>query len=230
MDLAGLASFETTECWTQFLFTQLMREQPKGFAKISLQQLLDCDRQLFIQASHITMGKLAADSQGIKPLDEVFQKLKDTTEILQYLTPLPAQRAHDPPPHGDNRPSKVARTEKPTKGQGKGKGGSGAAGPKPQLPDGCVTHDEDKRPFASPTSLASASSRALQENVAQEDIISVTRRDAIGRSRTTCAATQTERMQKAFHSYRIHLFLCLWRFLRDEGPYLERLHRRVFQF
>ena len=48
-------------------------------------------------------------------------------------------------------------------------------------------------PFASPTSLASASSRALQENVAQEDIISVTRRDAIGRSRTTCAATQTER-------------------------------------
>ena len=147
MDLAGLASFETTECWTQFLFTQLMREQPKGFAKISLQQLLDCDRQLFIQASHMTMGKLAADSQGVKPLDEVFQKLKDTTEILQYLTPLPAQRAHDPPPQGDNRPSKVARTEKPTKGQGKGKGGSGAAGPKPQLPDGCVTHDEDKRPL-----------------------------------------------------------------------------------
>ena len=147
MDLAGLASFETTECWTQFLFTQLMREQSKGFAKISLQQLLDCDRQLFIQASHITMGKLAADSQGVKPLDEVFQKLKDTTEILQYLTPLPAQRAHDPPPQGDNRPSKVARTEKPTKGQGKGKGGSGAAGPKPQLPDGCVTHDEDKRPL-----------------------------------------------------------------------------------
>ena len=32
-------------------------------------------------------------------------------------------------------------------GQGKGKGGSGAAGPKPQLPDGCVTHDEDKRPL-----------------------------------------------------------------------------------
>ena len=80
MDLAGLASFDVTECWTQFLFTQLPREQPKGFSKITLQQLLDCDKQLFIQASHITMGRLSADPQGKKPLDETFLKLKDATK------------------------------------------------------------------------------------------------------------------------------------------------------
>ena len=145
MDLAGLASFDVTECWTQFLFTQLLREQPKGFSKITLQQLLDCDKQLFIQASHITMGRLSADPQGKKPLDETFLKLKDATEILQYLTPLPSHRAHDPPPSADSKPSKVARTEQPSKG--KGKGGSGGPGPRAQLPDGCVTHDDDKRPL-----------------------------------------------------------------------------------
>ena len=145
MDLAGLASFDVTECWTQFLFTQLLREQPKGFSKITLQQLLDCDKPLFIQASHITMGRLSADPQGKKPLDETLLKLKDATEILQYLTPLPSHRAHDPPPSADSRPSKVARTEQPSKG--KGKGGSGGPGPRAQLPDGCVTHDDDKRPL-----------------------------------------------------------------------------------
>ena len=37
MDLAGIASFETVESWVQYLFTQLLREQPRGFARISLQ-------------------------------------------------------------------------------------------------------------------------------------------------------------------------------------------------
>ena len=119
------------------------------------------------------MGKLAADSQGIKPLDEVFQKLRDTTEILQYLTPLPAQRAHEPPPPGDNRSSKVARTEKPAKGQGRGNKWFRCSRAK-------TTMMRTSAPFVLPTSRANASSRALQENVVHVDTISVTRRDAIG--------------------------------------------------
>ena len=69
MDLAGLASFEVTETWVQTLFSHLIREAPRGFAKVSLQQILDCDRQLFILASHRTMGKLkvALDDKD-KPL------------------------------------------------------------------------------------------------------------------------------------------------------------------
>ena len=147
MDLAGLASFDVMEAWTQYLFAQLLRDQPKGFQRISLQQLLDCDKQLFVQASHITMGKLTDGPQNRKPLDETIEKLKDTNEILQYLSPLPAHRVHEPPSSSDTRPSKVAKTEKPAKGDGKGKGNKGAATTKVTLPDGCVTHDDDRRPL-----------------------------------------------------------------------------------
>ena len=42
MDLAGLATFSVMEGWTQLLFSHLLREQPRGLAKVSLQQLLDC--------------------------------------------------------------------------------------------------------------------------------------------------------------------------------------------
>ena len=145
MDLAGLATFSVMETWTQYLFQQLLKEQPKGFSRVSLQQLLDCDKQLFIHASHETMGKLSSGPGEDKPLDLVVDKLKDSSEILQYLTPLPAARAHEPPHQPSNRPVKVAKTEKGTKG-----GGKGAPGPpvsKPQLPEGCVTHDSDNKPL-----------------------------------------------------------------------------------
>ena len=76
------------------LYAAIERTAERVFSKITLQQLLDRDKQPFIKASHITMGRLSAAPRGKKPLDETFLKLKDTAEILQYLTPLPAHRIH----------------------------------------------------------------------------------------------------------------------------------------
>ena len=147
MDLAGLASFEVTETWNQFLFIQLIKEQPKGFAKISLQQIMDTDKQLFILASHQTMGNLSSSPDETKPLDEAFGKLKESNEVLQFLTPLPAQRVHEAPAANNNRPTKIQKIDKGGKGGNKG-GNQSAPGPsKAQLPEGCVTHDDDRKPL-----------------------------------------------------------------------------------
>eukprot|EP00435_Cladocopium_sp_Y103_P045522 s1078_g13.t1 len=147
MDLSGLISFEVIESWTQFLFMHLMKEQPKGFSKISLQHILDCDKQIFIQASHMTMGKLAAMPGDDKPLDDTFKKLKDSNDVLQYLMPLPAHRTHEPPATPNPRPNKTAKTDGPAKGKGKGHAAGSGSPSKIQIPDGCVTHDDDKRPL-----------------------------------------------------------------------------------
>ena len=45
-----------------------------------LQQILDCDRQLYTLASHKTMGKLSSSPYEAKPLDAVIRSLKDSTE------------------------------------------------------------------------------------------------------------------------------------------------------
>ena len=225
MDLAGLASFEVTETWNQFLFTHLVREQPKGFAKISLQQILDTDKQLFILASHQTMGRLSSSPDQKKPLDEAFERLKDSNEVLQFLTPLPAQRSHDAPVAGNNngRPTKVPKIDKGGKGGNKG-GHSSSSGPsKPQLPDGCVTHDDEKRPLCfAYQSGESASSKDQQENGALVAITSATNVDASDRSLITCVTTQTEARIHVHRRYRIQIHPYLWKFLRDEGPYQKR--------
>ena len=147
MDLAGLASFNIMESWVQHLFQQLLKDQPEGFAKVSLQQVLDCDKQLFIQASHETMGKLSSGPGEDKPLDIVIEKLKESSEILQYLSPLPAARSHDAPHQPSNRPTKVQKTDKGGKGPGKGAPNASSTPGKLQLPEGCVSHDADNKPL-----------------------------------------------------------------------------------
>lgn len=147
MDLAGLASFEVIESWVQFLFQQLIKDQPRGFAKISLQQLLDCDKQLFIEASHRTLGKLQSVPPAPKPLDVAINELKVASVVLQYLTPLPAHKVHDPPAApADARPPKAPKTQNQPKGGGK-TSQQPASGSKAQIPDGCVTHDDQNRPL-----------------------------------------------------------------------------------
>ena len=129
----------------QHLFAQLVKEQPKGFGKITLQQILDCDKQLFIVAAHRTMGKLRATLPGDpKPLDTMINTLKNSAEVLQYLTPLPATRPPPTPSPGQERPPKVARTTPAPKQGGK----TPASGSKKfQLPEGCVSHDDENRPL-----------------------------------------------------------------------------------
>ena len=90
MDLSGIAAYDVVEPWVQFL-----REQPRGFAKITLQQLIDCDKQLFIMASHQTLGRLQGTTGGDKPLDDAIKTLKLSHEILQYLSPLPTVKQRE---------------------------------------------------------------------------------------------------------------------------------------
>ena len=50
------------------LYSHLLRDPPRGFAKISIQQILDCGKQLFTVASHRTMGNLQVGLNNVKPL------------------------------------------------------------------------------------------------------------------------------------------------------------------
>ena len=140
MDLSGISTFDVIEGWVQFLFSHLMKEQPRGYSKVSLQQIVDCDKQLFVMASHMTMGRLSASPGEKKPLDEVITTLKSSSEILQYLAPLQTLKSTEPPTKGD-KPPKIQKTEHIND---KGKGGAKG---KVSIPDDCATHDADGKPL-----------------------------------------------------------------------------------
>ena len=140
MDLSGISTFDVIEGWVQFLFSHLMKEQPRGYSKVSLQQIVDCDKQLFVMASHMTMGRLNASPGEKKPLDEVITTLKSSSEILQYLASLQTLKSTEPPTKVD-KPPKIQKTEHIND---KGKGGAKG---KVSIPDDCATHDADGKPL-----------------------------------------------------------------------------------
>eukprot|EP00435_Cladocopium_sp_Y103_P041033 s2882_g11.t1 len=141
MDMAGLVSFDIVESWIQFLFSHLMREQPRGFSRVSLQQLLDCDRQLFTLASYKTMGNLQRGTDQAKPLDVTFAALRESHEVLQCLTPLPTIKSHEPPSSSGSRPEKIQKTDKGSqKGTSKGGGKNASAGKAQECRDDAVSH------------------------------------------------------------------------------------------
>ena len=70
----------------------------------------------------------------------MIKSLSASTEVLQYLTPIPAVKVHDPPTRVDKQPKKVKNVVKTNPNQGGGQNPPS----KLQIPDGCVTHMDGK--------------------------------------------------------------------------------------
>ena len=89
MDQAKLCSFQTIEKWIQHLFLAHGRSQPSGFASITLSQIIECDKQMFVKASNELVGALTGEPGQPRPLDAVIERLQTSVELNQFLLPLP---------------------------------------------------------------------------------------------------------------------------------------------
>ena len=96
MDQAGLCSFIEIERWIEHLFNLQCREVPKGWAPLTLQQLISADKALFIHASENLAGNLVSVTGAPKPFDLQIKQLMYANEIVQHLTLLPKAE----PPQG----------------------------------------------------------------------------------------------------------------------------------
>ena len=74
----------------QYLFLQLGKNH---FSRVTLQQVVECGKQVFTLASIEAMGSLTAEPTRDKPLDVAVLRLSRSNEVLQYLAPLPQTRA-----------------------------------------------------------------------------------------------------------------------------------------
>ena len=85
--LANIATYKTLEKFTAKLFHYLTKEPVASHRPISLQQIIQADRELWIQVSQTTRGKILTSNP--KPIDEAVAKLSESTEVLYHLMPLP---------------------------------------------------------------------------------------------------------------------------------------------
>ena len=87
MDLAGLVSFQVSEGWHTYLFTVREREVPKNMKQVSLQQILDADKRLWILLAEEVRGKIVSRPGADPVCDSIIQRLSSSNDVLSYLTP-----------------------------------------------------------------------------------------------------------------------------------------------
>jgi hypothetical protein len=156
MDQAKLWSFREIEMCVQHLFLSHERSQPSGFASVTLQQIIECDKQMFIRASNNLVGKLQAEpGVVVTSLDKEIKMLRTFPELMPYLMPMPTKHP-SPKAAGTPRPNKRATSDasdqpaKIQKGKGKGKGKSKSKSKQwsgIDIPPGCVAKTPGGKPI-----------------------------------------------------------------------------------
>lgn len=147
--LAGIASYEILEGWTQLLFDRVCQEPPAGYRHISVEQIVSADRHFWVKVSEKTRSKFHTTVDGDKSLDAAIKELSHHPEVQFHMLPLPlrvapAGSSHDPRPGPYQQPGGGDKGKGKNDKGGKGKGGKG----KIVVPDGCsIKFGENQKPI-----------------------------------------------------------------------------------
>ena len=147
MDQAHMVSFAVAEQWHTYLFMCLQREPPKGFRAVTISQLLEADKRMWVLIAEESRGNVAAKISDSCPCDAILTRLSSSQEVLAFLTPLP-----EAPPSSRWEPyptkGKGGKGKDKDKGKGKSKQWQGSANQwSLPLPAGAKTHTEDGKPL-----------------------------------------------------------------------------------
>ena len=88
-DQCALISNAEHELWVQQLLTQMTREPPSGFSKVTASQVIRADRERFTVIAQEIQGPLKADATGVFPMEKKLKELRHDPRITMYLLPLP---------------------------------------------------------------------------------------------------------------------------------------------
>ena len=156
-DLAGVATYEAVESWSQLLFDRMCLEPPPGYKHMSVDQAIRADRKLWTKVSELTRAKVTGvTSDGKKNVDVAIQELAHHPEVQFLMMPLPMHSgSSQASSSGAAATGAAARyqpypTETP-KGKGKHQtkaGGKQSKG-KISIPEGCGIRfgDGDSKPI-----------------------------------------------------------------------------------
>jgi hypothetical protein len=149
-DQSQIISFSTHEKWTNTLFEQMQRVPPPGYCRLSLQQALAADKQMFVLLGEECRTGVAMLATGVRPVDDAMLLLMNSARIQFLLLPLPGvdnhgKRKFDGGEAKDvERPNTKGNKGNRSKGSGKGDNPKGKGKSKTMKPPSAPFPDELK--------------------------------------------------------------------------------------
>ena len=91
LDQVRLSSWDCQNKWINQLLTVLNTPSPPGHSRISLEQLVKADKQMWTELSKVFTGAVvAATGVAAPPFDEHIMRLRHDPRVTMYLLPLPS--------------------------------------------------------------------------------------------------------------------------------------------
>ncbi|CAE7557162.1 unnamed protein product [Symbiodinium sp. CCMP2592] len=90
-DLLQLCTFASMDLWHRHLLAKLSEQPPPYYAKVSMEQLLRCDKAAWVRMSEL-LTSLKKDDAGNLPMDAALDKLQYDPKIMMHLAPLPGAK------------------------------------------------------------------------------------------------------------------------------------------
>ena len=87
-DQAQGMSCATHEKLVTLFFTEYLREQPVGFARVSQDQMMRADREIFRRLQELTRGGIRPSMDGSRPIDGLMQGVLDSAAVQMLLLPM----------------------------------------------------------------------------------------------------------------------------------------------
>jgi hypothetical protein len=84
-DQALIVSYDTMESWHRTLFQCMQNSVPTGYQKVSTEQILRADVEMFIRMSEECTGHLV-EKAGVRPLDKIMANLMKDHRINLFLS------------------------------------------------------------------------------------------------------------------------------------------------
>lgn len=153
--LANVATFEKLEAWTQLLFDRICQDPPAGYKHISVEQILQADRKLWVMVSEATRPKVNLVTDGVKAVDAALDKFSHHPDVQFHMLPLPlygpassGTYVSRPAPYQSQPASKGAANQGGAKGKSTKGSSKGSKGGKIVIPEGCaIKYGDTDRPI-----------------------------------------------------------------------------------
>ena len=146
LEMWNLVSWTVSQTWLATMFNSYATDPPSGYGRITLQQLIRADKELWTLAARQTTS-IRPDAKGDRPLDDVLKTLMNDPRVTMHMLALP-QRAsassHADTPKRTGPPS--TPRPNPKKKQRPGKRQRTAPTPSEELKD-CHQTTTDGRPI-----------------------------------------------------------------------------------
>ena len=87
-DVMRLCSFSNLESWHKLLFSHLSRQPPPHYSRVSMEQVLRCDKAAWVKMAE-DLPTLKRDASGHLPMDKALDALGADPSVMFHVMPLP---------------------------------------------------------------------------------------------------------------------------------------------